>query len=288
MRPRSLFTGESSKLKAQRKIPLYFTFHLSPFSFELPHKLKTQNTKLRPCQIVLYLIFAVMVNACASPGGSLKYTPEEKTGLWAPCTASEAENWEPKMGANPRAALSAARCYAVLARSGSTRETRLAYAVSGRKWALKALDQNPQDGTAHYLAAYLAGIEAENEPLKGLKLVPVIEREALDAAQLNPHLDHGGPDRMLGELYLRAPEPPVSIGDLGKALKHYQRAAALDPDFPENYLGLAEAYLEDESPAQACEALSRALDRITPCPEQKAAWSKTLKLMKWLCGMQNR
>ena len=239
-------------------------------------------------RLKLFLILTALVTACASFGDRLESPSKEKTGLWAPCTVDEADRLERQWDVNPQAALLAARCYAVLARGDSAGETRLAHAVSGRKWAEKAVDQDPQNGTAHYLAAYLAGIEAENDPLRGLKLVPVIEREALSASRLNPHLDHAGPDRMLGELYLRAPEPPVSIGDLDKALTHYRRAVSLDPGFSENHLGLAEALFQDESPSQACEALSQALERITPCPEQKADWSKVLKLMKRLCGMRDK
>ena len=139
--------------------------------------------------------------------------------------------WERKSEQDPGTALQAARCYAVLARNGKTPSERLENAVMGRKLAEKAVSRDPENGTAYFLSAYLAGLEAENNSLKGLALVPVIERDALAASRLDPALDHGGPDRMLGELYLRAPEPPVSIGDLEKAILHYRRAVERDPRF---------------------------------------------------------
>ena len=104
----------------------------------------------------------------------------------------------------------------------------------------------PEDATAHYLTAYLAGLEAENDPARGLELVPVIEREALTAAHLNPNMDNGGPDRMLGELYLRGPSFPMSVGDLEKAVTHFRKAVKLAPNFLPNRLGLAEALTENE------------------------------------------
>ena len=210
----------------------------------------------------------------------------ENASLWSYCTRSQALLWERQMEPGPGAALQAARCYAVLARNGKDRSQRLEDAVKGRKCAETAVASEPENGMAHYLVAYLAGLEAENDPLNGLKLVTVIECEALSAARLTPQLDHGGPDRMLGELYLRAPGPPVSIGDLEKALHHYHRAVTRYPDFLENRLGLAEAYLEDEEPARACEQLREILALMCPHGEHTWARQKALALMKRLCAME--
>ncbi len=187
----------------------------------------------------------------------------------------------------PEAAFQAARCYAVLARSGKSRPVRLENAINGRKMAETAVARNPEDAAAHYLAAYLTGLQAENDTLKGLSLVPVIEKSALEASRLNPGLDHGGPDRMLGELYLRAPEPPLGIGDLEKAVHHYQRAVSQDSDYAENRLGLAEAYIQDEEPQMACDQLAQALGRISPRQGREKEWSRALQLMKRLCRLEN-
>ncbi|MCF8129262.1 MAG: tetratricopeptide repeat protein [Deltaproteobacteria bacterium] len=235
------------------------------------------------------LMILLFLAACAPMGGRSGHETVVGGGapsLWSPCTPNQALMWEQKSEQNPSAAFHAVRCYAVLARNGKTKAERLTNAVKGRKLAENAVAQDPDSGTACYLAAYLAGLEAENNSLKGLALVPVIERGALAASGLNPALDHGGPDRMLGELYLRAPEPPVSIGDLDKAILHYRRAVSQDPDFVENRLGLAEAYLEDEDPGAACEQLQRILTRMPPGPGWERTLKKTTNLMKRLCGME--
>ena len=212
----------------------------------------------------------------------------EKVSLWSPCTRNQALMWEQESEQGPGTALQAARCYAVLARNGTSKSIRLENAEKGRNMAEAAIIRDPKNGTAHYLAAYLAGLEAENHPLKGLSLVPVIERGALEASRLNPELDHGGPDRMLGELYLRAPDPPVSLGDLEKAILHYRRAVSLDSEFVENRLGLAEAYLEDEEPGLACDQLQRILTRVPPADGWEGPWRKTLGLMTQLCEMETQ
>lgn len=239
---------------------------------------------LRPSLWVILLLLA----ACAPTRDVMRSPEAEKSALWSPCTRAQALMWEQEAKQQPDAAFQAARCYAVLARNGKTRAMRLENAAKGRTWAETAISKAPEDGTAHYLAAYLAGLEAENDTLRGLALVPVIERGALVAARLNPELDHGGPDRMLGELYLRAPGPPVSIGDLEKALVHYKRAIVQDPDFFENRLGLAEAYLEDEEPGPACDQLRKVLTCMPPCNGQELPWKQALDLMKRLCEMKTQ
>jgi len=241
-------------------------------------------------------IILLFLTACAPIKGMSRHETvvdsitgaTEKSSLWSPCTRNQALVWEQRSEQDPGVALQAARCYAVLARNGTSKSIRLENAVNGRKMAEAAVALDPKNSTGHYLAAYLAGLEAENHTLKGLSLVPVIERGAIEASRLKPELDHGGPDRMLGELYLRAPDPPVSIGDLEKAILHYQRAVMQDPDFVENRLGLAEAYLEDEDPGPACDQLQQILIRMPPADGWEGQWRQTLDLMKQLCEMETQ
>ncbi len=238
------------------------------------------------------LLILMFLAACAPTGGVSRHGgvvdegAEETNSLWSSCTPKQALLWEQKSKQDSSAPLKAARCYAVLARHGKTKSERLENVLKGRRMAQTAISRDPKSAAAHYLAAYLAGLEAENNSLKGLALVPVIESNAIEASRLNPALDHGGPDRMLGELYLRAPEPPVSIGDLDKAILHYQSAVLHAPDFVENRLGLAEAYLEDDNTGAACEQLQQVLTRMPPCGEWEDKLKKTTNLMKRLCGME--
>ncbi len=180
--------------------------------------------------------------------------------------------------------MKAADCHAFLARHGTDRGSRLAHAEKGRKLAELAVSMLPESARAHYLLACLTGLEAENNPLQGLELVPVIEREALAAADLNPGLDHGGPDRMLGELYLRAPAFPISIGDSAKSLAHFRRALAQAPDFNENRLGLVEALLAGEKRVEACQELKRLLRRMGSETETPPLWPRALELLEQLCA----
>jgi len=204
--------------------------------------------------------------------------------ICAPCSREEAREWAADAEAHVSSALKAANCYAFLVKTGADRDARRSDAKAGRLLAESAVRRRPESGPAHYLNAYLAGLEAENDPLHGLEWVPVIEREALLASGLSPFVDDGGPDRMLGELYLRAPGIPVSIGDVEKAVAHYRRARKLAPDSPENRVGLIEALLKAEETEEACTELHGLLEGLPPRAPSQVTWQKAMELLKHLCA----
>ena len=163
--------------------------------------------------------------------------------------------------------------------------TKAKDAARGRTLAELAVKGKPDDGVAHYLLAYLVGLCAEANPWNGLDLVPVIEQEALQASRLDPAVDFGGPDRALGQLYLRAPGPPLSLGDSEKALKHFRRAVELAPGHAENRLGLAQALLAEEEPREACSALAGLFEVLPPAdPSGRESWEKGLAALKKICS----
>jgi len=206
--------------------------------------------------------------------------------LWEPCNRTEAEQWAVEAETNVRQALKGASCYAFLLKEETDRTVQLEDAKRGRNLAEAAVQKAPQSGLGHYLAAMLTGLQAERNPLDGLNAVPIIEKEARIAARLSPDLDHGGPDRMLGELYLRAPGPPISIGDSNKAVIHYRRAIKHAPHHLDNRLGLVESLLVEEEPDAACEELAAVLAEMPPAAAHQAQWQKALTLLKRFCGMQ--
>ncbi len=204
--------------------------------------------------------------------------------LWEPCTRSEAEAFAAEAGTDGLAAVRAASCYLLLVTEETDEAKRLADAKRGRRLAEEALKIYPENGGVHYLAAYLTALEAQNDRVRGLSLVPIIEQEALAAAKFNPKVDHGGPDRMLGELYLRAPGFPMSVGDPAKAVVHYRRARDQDPSYAENRLGLVEALMAEDELKEACDELRALLTEMPPQAENKENWTKALELMKRMCA----
>ncbi len=177
---------------------------------------------------------------------------QESISMWPGCTTQEVRQYRDQAEGNPVDALKGAMCLGVWARHGEDFDKAGQDAALGLRLARRALEVKPDSPLAQYVTAALTGLWAERFPQQGLKAVPEIERLAKEAAQAFPELDHGGPDRLLGELYLRAPAFPVSIGDSALAVEHYEAAVALAPQFAPNRLGLARAFLEDEQTDKAC------------------------------------
>lgn len=183
---------------------------------------------------------------------------EYETGgvvLWKPCSKAQAEGLF--KSSKDKDILQGAACSAWLLESGTIKTAD--YAEFSQDNLKKYLAKNSQSGLGHYLLAYLIAKEAQFVPMKGLDLVGRMEQEALAASRLSPEVDHGGPDRFLGELYLKAPSAPISIGDMDNALEHYEKAVKIAPDFAMNRLGLATALLEDDEVEKACVHYGKAL-----------------------------
>ena len=113
------------------------------------------------------------------------------------------------------------------------------------------------DPVAHYYYALHMGIIAREKGIFGIGKLPLIEK-ALKASLVKPDTDMGGPYRVLGMLYLKAPAWPKGIGDLDKALEMLEIASSRYPVFPQNHLFYAEALLEDEDYEAALEAVGKA------------------------------
>jgi tetratricopeptide (TPR) repeat protein len=144
----------------------------------------------------------------------------------------------------------------------ATNETqRAGIAQTGIAVCRQWLAGDPKSAPAHYyLAATLGELaQAEAPSIAAYLRVYEVEREFKAAAELDLRLDYAGPARTLGELYFQAPGWPLSIGSKDQAREWLERAAALAPEYPENWLNLAEAHLKWREKDGAAQAL-RQLD----------------------------
>ncbi|WP_419778909.1 tetratricopeptide repeat protein [Maridesulfovibrio sp.] len=198
---------------------------------------------------VLLVVLLVMLCGCSATSGLPLYEYDaDGVILWKSCSPAQAEVLSGSV--KDKDILQGAACSSWLLESGVVCSAD--YAKSSQVRLKKFLDKNPQSGLGHYLLAYLIAKEAQLAPMKGIDLVPLMEQEALKASRFSPELDRGGPDRFLGELYLKAPSAPISIGDMDKSLEHYEKAVEVASDFALNRLGLASALLEDDETEEAC------------------------------------
>lgn len=153
-------------------------------------------------------------------------------------------------------------------RSESFADTALVFANTAVR-----VDSSRVEG--FYWRAIATGIVARHNRLTlGRSAMTRIQEDATEAVRIDPTFQHGGPHRVLGGLYLRAPGPPTGVGSLRRALHHLERARELAPDHPDNLLLLAEAYLEAGREEEAVRLLNDVLSSEIPYgdPAEREAW----------------
>lgn len=129
---------------------------------------------------------------------------------------------------------------------------------------------------AHYWFAINVGLLADVDRSYGLDAVGEMEAALKRAIEIDEKYDYAGPLRVLGILHLRTPAPPVSIGSKRKGLRLLVRAVADFPDYPENYLYLAEALRDNDRASEARQALDKVLNAaVWPDRQFESAQWKT-------------
>jgi hypothetical protein len=118
----------------------------------------------------------------------------------------------------------------------------------------------PDDPACSYWLGVALGVQARERPSTAISALPKMVDAFGRAAHAAPALDHGGPDRALALLYVRAPGWPTGPGDPEKGLEHAKRAVAVEGDYPPNLLALAEALSANGSEEESRAVVSRALD----------------------------
>ena len=166
-----------------------------------------------------------------------------------------------------------------LAEQATNATQRAAVARLGIAASQHHLARDPESAPGHYVLALNDGelADAEAPSLAAYKLVHEIESEFKAAAALDEKFDHAGPARCLGLLYRDAPGWPLSIGNKRKAREWLDRAVAIAPDYPENYLNLAAAHLRWHESDEAGRVLKK-LEAIWPAAQTNllgVAWEQS-------------
>jgi tetratricopeptide (TPR) repeat protein len=171
----------------------------------------------------------------------------------------------------------------------TNKATRVDIARQGVAACRQLIARHPASAEGHYyLGMNLGQIADTKRNLSALRMAKEMEHEFLLVCDLDEHFDHAGSDRNLGLLYLEAPSL-ISIGSRTKARQRLRRTVELEPDFPENRLVLAEAYLKWGETADARHEL-KALEELWPEARRKfsdenwapiwADWEKRLQNIK--------
>lgn len=130
-----------------------------------------------------------------------------------------------------------------------SKNTAVQFAARGASFYKQGHCNKNNHESAYYHALNL-GMILKEKGMLALDKLPHMHKSLLCAVN-SPAIDHGGPLRALGMLYLKAPSWPQGIGDIDKALELLKKAASQYPDFPENNIFYAEALIENDQPKLA-------------------------------------
>ena len=145
-----------------------------------------------------------------------------------------------------RSSALASRLCLNLAEREANPDKREKYAADGVEFAETALAQGGEsDGAVHYYLAANLGLVVREHITLAMESLGRLEAEMKKAVALSPGIDDGGPLRLLGALYLKAPAWPQGIGDLDKALAILKQAVDQYPKHPLNHLFYAQALWDD-------------------------------------------
>ncbi len=136
-------------------------------------------------------------------------------------------------------------------RSAAKREGLVAKEVQAAQWCRK---RDPGSAACAYRLAIAVGQQVREHPTTAADGLSTMVSLLREAAAAEPGLDHGGPQRVLALVLLRAPGWPVGPGDPEEGLVAAKAASAVDPSYPPNQLALAEA-LEKTGATEEAEIL---------------------------------
>ncbi len=142
-------------------------------------------------------------------------------------------------------------------------------------WADKGMQAFPKRVEFPYRKAVAIGIQTERVSKNALDRVRELEKLLLTAQKLDERYDHAGPLRLLGAVYVKAPEVG-SIGDPDKGVKLLERAVSLFSDYPPNHFFLGEGYFKQEEFDKAAKEFKTVLDAgsLPDYSDRDAKWFK--------------
>ena len=201
--------------------------------------------------------------------GAKLYTEQPRTVERVARAAQMLESSARALRTDYDAQIATARALAFLAENESEPEARQVAAKRGIVIARHAREVQGDRVEGHYWYAVNVGLLADVDRAYGLDAVGEMERALKRAIELDEKYDFAGPLRLLAILHLRTPAPPASIGSPRKGLRLLQKAVELFPDYPENYLYLAEALRDTGKPVEAKTALEKIIN-APPWPDRQA------------------
>lgn len=135
---------------------------------------------------------------------------------------------------------------------------RAALAQQALADAQACLAQAAQAAACQYAQAVALGLAARVHPAQASALLTRMLDSLARAESADPGYDSAGPARVRALVLTRAPGWPLGPGDPEAALSAARRAVSLKPQYPPNWLALAEAQSKNGARADAQTSFARA------------------------------
>lgn len=140
-------------------------------------------------------------------------------------------------------------------------EDKLFYYDKGVEYGEKGVKIDEDSLEANFwLAVNYGSFGQEKGIMKSLSLITPIKTAAERVLEMDETYFYGGPWRVLGRLYNKAPGFPISIGNNKKSFECFEKALEFGPNFYLNHLFIAEVYISDRRTAKAREHLEWVLE----------------------------
>jgi len=142
--------------------------------------------------------------------------------------------------------------------------------------AAACVAQAPESAACLYVRGVAFGLEAREHPARADAILNDMLAALARAEAIDASYDNAGPARVQALVWIRAPGWPLGPGDPERGLAAAQRATALRPQHPPNWLALAEAQSKagDAADARASYLRARDLAQGQPDSADRAEWLK--------------
>jgi len=150
----------------------------------------------------------------------------------------------------------------------------------------KTIEINSQSANGYFFNGLCSGTLGQTQGIwSSLGIIGPFKKDMETAINLDPSIEEGGPHRALGNLYLKLPY--VLGGDLERSIAHFQKAIQLGSEFGENYLGLAEAYIENGDFVLAKDVLHALLNMKLSSQKEESVHEWKTQALDFLGKIQN-
>jgi hypothetical protein len=140
-------------------------------------------------------------------------------------------------------------------------------AGAARRDADSCVAQAPQAVACLYGRGVALGLEARAHPAQAVALLNDMLATLARAESIDPAYDEAGPARVQALVWIRAPGWPLGPGDPERGLAAAERAAAVRPEYPPNWLAVAEAHVKLGATVDARASYARAREVASRQPD---------------------